>query len=223
MLRSNTTTSESGRAFFNSSETVETCRTAPDDRDLHLECVVQPVELIEVGDRREEHQLVAAGLGVTTHELRHRLWGREHPVDDLLDERAGERVVVAHVGAPALDLVLVAQREVALGPQRGAAGAAEVGPCRVRPLHHPGEQPRGSSADDVAVGVASHPQEGDVACAADEEPRAELRRGEPSHVLSLPERAQVEELLGEPVSPSRMRDAGGLVIVEACPDRRRPT
>src|SRR5215208_4300816 len=68
------------------------------------ERLLEPLELLDLGRRGEEDELVAAGLLVAADEVLQ--CGRARGVcgDDLLDESARERVVVAQVRMAELDV-----------------------------------------------------------------------------------------------------------------------
>src|SRR5919201_5648706 len=117
----------------------------------------QPVQLRDVGDGREEDQLVAARLLVAAHEVADGARGGQVAGGDLLGERAGERVVVAQVVGAA---ILVAEGEVALAPEERFTGAAEVTPGGARAGGGALESARRAAAVGVAVGVAGHAREG---------------------------------------------------------------
>src|SRR5215211_8844199 len=155
------------------------------------ERLLEPLELLDLGRRREEDELVTARLLVAADEVLQRGRARGVCGDDLLDEPARERVVVAEVGVPAPD---VAEGEVALAPELGPAGAAEILPRRFRSGGCRGKGPRRAAAVGVAVRVARHPRERLSGEAADEQldPLAGGPNAIPVHLT-----ADVRELLGE--------------------------
>ena len=89
------------------------------------ERLLEPLELVDVGHRREEDELVAARLLVAAHEVLDRPGARQVSGGDLLGEGPGEGVVVEEVVVAAIG---VAEREVALAPELRLSGTAEVAP-----------------------------------------------------------------------------------------------
>src|SRR4029453_3498580 len=103
------------------------------------EHVGQAVELGRVGDGGQQDQVVAAGLLVAADEVLDGTAAGGGAGGDPSGEGAGEGVVVAQVGAAA---VVVAEGEVALAPQLGAARPLQVPPGRPRLGGGAGEGPR---------------------------------------------------------------------------------
>src|ERR671918_507129 len=176
-------------------------RQAPQD-------VLEPADLLELGHRREEDHLLAAEVGVAAEERRHVLRRREQPGCDLLGERPGERVIVAHVGQAPLPGV-VTEGEVPLAPQHRLTGPAGVAPGRADALDDPGEAAGRPAAVYVAVGVQSHAGDCGIAGAAGQD-RGRVDLGAVGLVPPVPELADHR---GQPLTPAGGGDPGRLVVV----------
>ena len=99
----------------------------------------EPAQLREVGDGREQDELVAARLLVAADEVLDGPRAREVLRRNPLRERAGEGVVVPQVLGSAAG---VAEAEVALAPEARLPRATEIRPCGLGPRGGRGECPR---------------------------------------------------------------------------------
>src|SRR6266511_2815319 len=131
--------------------------------------VGQALELRHVGDRRQQHQVVASRLLVAAYQVFDHLGRGEVAGGDALGEGTGEGVVVAQVGSAALGVSLAAERIVGLSPQGRPAGAAGLGPRRPRSGGRVREGAWRPAAVHVAVAVPGHARERPAGGTADQQ------------------------------------------------------
>src|SRR2546428_3440037 len=146
----------------------------------------QPVDLLQVRNRRQQDQVVAPGFLVPPNEVLHGLRRGEIPGGDLLGEWSGEGVVLPKVVGRGLDR-FGPKREVALPPELGAPRTPRVGPGGLGSRGSSREGPGRTAAVHVPVRIPRHPREGFAARPSDQQfwPTVPGRAGADGQLLPL--------------------------------------